>query len=143
MATTFPRSSSAYFESLGIPIEIARVSGSTEIAPHLGVADVIVDLTSSGSTLRVHGLREIEFSASGAARGQENSGHARARHHFIRVRSHTETRQEAIPKPGQVQADARKVFSRACLLSGAGLCPSLEAVDSINPHAPNFSFEGS
>jgi ATP phosphoribosyltransferase len=35
------------------------VSGATEIAPHLGVADVIVDLTSTGSTLRVNGLREI------------------------------------------------------------------------------------
>ena len=35
------------------------MSGATEIAPHLGVADVIVDITSTGSTLRAHGLREI------------------------------------------------------------------------------------
>jgi len=60
IATSFPRVASRYFETLGIPIEIAPVSGSTEIAPHLGVADVIVDLTSTGSTLRVNGLREIE-----------------------------------------------------------------------------------
>ena len=60
VATSFPRVASRYFEALGIPIEIAPVSGSTEIAPHLGVADVIVDLTSTGSTLRVNGLREIE-----------------------------------------------------------------------------------
>ncbi len=66
-------------------------------------------------------LRGIECSASGAAWGQENSGHARARHHFIPVRGHTETRQEAIPKPGKLRADARMVFSRACLPSGAGL----------------------
>jgi ATP phosphoribosyltransferase len=60
VATSFPRIASRYFEALGIPIEIARISGSTEIAPHLGVADVIVDLTSTGSTLRVNGLREID-----------------------------------------------------------------------------------
>ncbi len=88
-------------------------------------------------------LRGIEFGASGAARGQENRGHARARYHFIPVRSRTENRQEAIPRPGQLQADVRRVFSRACLPSGAGLCPPLMAVDSINPHAPNFFFEGS
>jgi ATP phosphoribosyltransferase len=59
VATSFPRCATRHFESLGIPITIAAVSGATEIAPHLGVADVIVDLTSTGSTLRVHGLREI------------------------------------------------------------------------------------
>lgn len=59
VATSFPRIARTYFDSLGVPIEIARVSGATEIAPHMGVADVIVDITSTGSTLRVHGLREI------------------------------------------------------------------------------------
>lgn len=60
VATSFPRSASMYFDSLGIPIQIARVTGAAETAPHLGVADVIVDLTSTGSTLRVNGLREID-----------------------------------------------------------------------------------
>jgi len=60
VATSFPRSALNYFESLGIPIQIAPVSGAAEIAPHLGVADVIVDLTSTGSTLRVNGLREVD-----------------------------------------------------------------------------------
>lgn len=59
VATSFPRCATRYFESLGIPIAIAPVSGATEIAPHLGIADVIVDLTSTGSTLRVNSLREI------------------------------------------------------------------------------------
>ena len=59
VATSFPRCAMRHFESLGIPITIAPVSGATEIAPHLGVADVIVDLTSTGSTLKVNGLREI------------------------------------------------------------------------------------
>ncbi|MDA1266100.1 MAG: ATP phosphoribosyltransferase [Planctomycetota bacterium] len=59
VATSFPRSAARHFESLGIPITIAPVSGATEIAPHLGIADVIVDITSTGSTLRAHSLREI------------------------------------------------------------------------------------
>jgi len=59
VATSFPRCARTYFDALGIPITIAPVSGATEIAPHLGVADVIVDLTSTGSTLKVNGLREI------------------------------------------------------------------------------------
>jgi ATP phosphoribosyltransferase len=60
VATSFPRSASAYFESLGVPIRIAPVTGAAETAPHLGIADVIVDLTSTGSTLRVNGLRELD-----------------------------------------------------------------------------------
>lgn len=59
VATSFPRCAKNYFDTLGIPIEIAQVSGATEIAPHLGIADVIVDITSTGSTLKAHSLREI------------------------------------------------------------------------------------
>lgn len=59
IATSFPRTARSYFETLRIQIEIAPVTGATEIAPHLGVADVIVDLTSTGSTLQVNGLREV------------------------------------------------------------------------------------
>lgn len=68
VATSFPRCAARYFEKLGIPITIAPVSGATEIAPHLGVADAIVDLTSTGSTLRVNGLREIGTVLDSSAR---------------------------------------------------------------------------
>jgi ATP phosphoribosyltransferase len=59
VATSFPKVAKAFFEKVGVPVEIAAVSGAAEIAPHLGVAEVIVDLVSTGSTLRVNGLREI------------------------------------------------------------------------------------
>jgi ATP phosphoribosyltransferase len=68
VATSFPRIARRYFEGLGVPIVIAPVTGATEVAPHLGVADVIVDLTSTGSTLRVHGLREIGTVMESSAR---------------------------------------------------------------------------
>ena len=59
VATSFPQVTRRYFEQLGRRVDIVPVSGATEVAPHLGVADVVVDLTSTGSTLRVNGLREI------------------------------------------------------------------------------------
>ena len=68
VATSFPRVTETFFRSAGIPIDIARVSGAAEIAPHLGVADVIVDLVSTGSTLRVNGLREVQTVLESTAR---------------------------------------------------------------------------
>jgi ATP phosphoribosyltransferase len=59
VATSFPRTTERFFRSLEVDIELAPVSGAAEIAPHLGVAEVIVDLVSTGSTLKVNGLREI------------------------------------------------------------------------------------
>jgi ATP phosphoribosyltransferase len=68
VATTFPRLSARFFASAGIGVELVPVSGAAEIAPHLGVADVVVDLVSTGSTLRVNGLREIATVLESSAR---------------------------------------------------------------------------
>lgn len=68
VATVFPRLTRDYFARLGMPVEVVPMSGSIEIAPHLGIADVIVDLTSTGSTLRVNGLVEIATVLESTAR---------------------------------------------------------------------------
>lgn len=68
VATSFPGITTRFFAERGIDIEIAKVSGAAEIAPHLGVADVIVDLVSTGSTLRVNRLAEIETIVESTAR---------------------------------------------------------------------------
>ena len=60
VATVFPRITRRFFAERGRSVEIVPVSGAAEIAPHLGIADLVVDLTSTGSTLRVNGLREVE-----------------------------------------------------------------------------------
>lgn len=60
VATVFPRISAKFFRDRNRAVEIVPVSGAAEIAPHLGIADIVVDLTSTGSTLRVNGLREVE-----------------------------------------------------------------------------------
>ena len=59
VATVFPRITRRFFADRGQAVEIVPVSGAAEIAPHIGIADVIVDLVSTGSTLRVNGLQEI------------------------------------------------------------------------------------
>jgi len=59
VATVFPRLTADYFARAGKQVVLVPVSGAVEIAPHLGIADIILDLTSTGSTLRVNGLREV------------------------------------------------------------------------------------
>lgn len=78
VATSFPRTTSLRLSSQGIRVDIVPVSGATEAAPHLGIADAIADLTSSGHTLRVNGMREIEtLLESSACMVAANSARAR------------------------------------------------------------------
>lgn len=59
IATSFPDSARRYFESIGGNPEIVKISGSVEVAPALGVADAIVELTATGSSLQLNDLRAI------------------------------------------------------------------------------------
>ena len=60
IATSFPNIAKEYFEKLGKTPKIIEVSGATEITPRLGLSDVVVDITSSGSTLKSNKLRIID-----------------------------------------------------------------------------------
>jgi len=60
IATEFPEVTRKFFESKGIKVHVVEVSGATEVTPHIGVADAIVDLTSSGTTLSMNHLVVIE-----------------------------------------------------------------------------------
>jgi ATP phosphoribosyltransferase len=60
VATVFPRLTAEFFARVGRPVTVVPISGAAEIAPHLGVADIIVDLVSTGSTLKTNGLQEVE-----------------------------------------------------------------------------------
>lgn len=59
IATSYPESARIFFESLGGSPEIVKISGSVEVAPALGVADAIVELTATGSSLQLNDLRSI------------------------------------------------------------------------------------
>ena len=60
VATEFPQLTRKYLESKGIPVKIVQLSGSTEIAPFIGVSDLIADLTSTGTTLKMNHLQMVE-----------------------------------------------------------------------------------
>lgn len=60
VATSFPCIAADYFEKAGKKAEIIEVSGATEITPRLGLANVVVDITSSGETLKSNKLKIID-----------------------------------------------------------------------------------
>ncbi len=59
VATTFPNLTKAFFDKMGKQVNIAEVTGAAEVAPQVGLADVITDLTETGSTLKLNHLREV------------------------------------------------------------------------------------
>ena len=59
VATSYPNSARQYFRDLGGQPEIIEISGSVEVAPSLGLADGIVELTATGSTMLLNDLRPI------------------------------------------------------------------------------------
>lgn len=67
-ATKFPELTRRYLRERGLVAEVIKLYGSIEIAPLVGLADRIVDLVSSGETLRQNGLREVETIAEVSAR---------------------------------------------------------------------------
>jgi ATP phosphoribosyltransferase len=60
VATKYPLLTANYFGARGTPVEIIRLSGSVELAPSLGLCDVIVDLVETGRTLQENGLSVID-----------------------------------------------------------------------------------
>lgn len=60
IATSYPRLVKGFLAEHGVEAEIHEISGSVEIAPGIGLADVVADLVSSGSTLFMNGLKEVE-----------------------------------------------------------------------------------
>ncbi|HRR91362.1 MAG TPA: ATP phosphoribosyltransferase, partial [bacterium] len=68
VATKYPRIARDFFNKRGISIEILNLSGSIELAPVTGIADVIVDIVSTGRTLKENNLRIWEEIAYSSAR---------------------------------------------------------------------------
>ncbi len=60
IATSFPNITKNYFDSKNKNVHIIEVSGATEVTPELGLADLIVDITSTGSTLKVNKLKILD-----------------------------------------------------------------------------------
>jgi ATP phosphoribosyltransferase len=60
IATTYPKTLSQFLDAKGVKAEIIEISGSTEIAPSIGLSEAVCDLVSSGSTLLSNILKEVE-----------------------------------------------------------------------------------
>jgi ATP phosphoribosyltransferase len=60
VATEFPEITRQYFQNLGVNVEVIKVSGACEMTPHVGIADAIVDISSSGTTLLINHLKAID-----------------------------------------------------------------------------------
>jgi ATP phosphoribosyltransferase len=59
IATSFPRVTTRFLEERGVEAHVVEVRGAVEVTPQLGVADAVVDLVATGSTLRMNGLRAV------------------------------------------------------------------------------------
>jgi len=60
VATAHPNVTRQYFAAREVPVEVIALSGAVEVAPRLGLAEAIVDLVSTGSTLAMNGLRPVD-----------------------------------------------------------------------------------
>jgi ATP phosphoribosyltransferase len=60
VATEYPNLSQKYFENAGKQVEILVIRGTAELAPTLGLAEIIVDITETGETLRMNRLKVID-----------------------------------------------------------------------------------
>jgi ATP phosphoribosyltransferase len=79
VATKYPRTARRYFEGIGRQAEIIALHGSIELAPLVGLAECIVDLTATGTTLRENNLTVLDEISSSTARLIANRGAYRLR----------------------------------------------------------------
>ena len=68
IATKYPNVARSFFEAKGMDIKVIKIEGSVELTPLLGLADAIVDIVETGSTLKENGLEVIEEIAPVSAR---------------------------------------------------------------------------
>ena len=60
IATKYVNSTRAYFAGQGLQVEVIKLYGSMELAPLVGLSDLIVDVVDTGNTLKANGLRPLE-----------------------------------------------------------------------------------
>jgi ATP phosphoribosyltransferase len=85
VATKYPEMARRYFSGRGQQVEIIKLYGSMELAPLVGLSDVIVDLVATGNTLRANGLVEIQTIVESSARLVVNKAAMKMKHAAIRA----------------------------------------------------------
>lgn len=85
VATKYPEITRRHFADKGEQVEIIKLYGSMELAPLVGLADVIVDLVATGTTLRANGLIETEIICQVSSRIVVNKASMKTKHAQIRA----------------------------------------------------------
>lgn len=80
IATKYPNITERYFAAKGIQIELIKLYGSIELAPLVGLSERIVDLVSTGGTLRDNGMVEVETIAEVTSRLIANRASLKTKH---------------------------------------------------------------
>jgi ATP phosphoribosyltransferase len=83
IATKYPNITEKYFSGKGVQVEIIKLYGSIELAPLVGLSERIVDLVSTGETLRQNGLVEVETIADITCRLIVNRASLKTKHKRI------------------------------------------------------------
>ena len=83
VATKFPVMAERFFRSQGLQVEVIKLHGNVELAPLTGIADVIVDLVSTGATLRENNLVELVKIMDSTTRLVSNRVSYRTKHEKI------------------------------------------------------------
>ena len=83
VATKFTNLTTKFFQSRGIHVEVLKLYGSIEIAPIVGLAQRVVDLVSTGGTLKANGLVEVETIMDVSARLVVNRASLKTKHREI------------------------------------------------------------
>ncbi|MGI5911865.1 MAG: ATP phosphoribosyltransferase [Syntrophomonadaceae bacterium] len=83
VATKFPAVAERFFRSQGLQVEIIKLHGNVELAPIMGISDVIVDIVSTGQTLRENNLVELVRIMDSTARLIANRVSYRIKHERI------------------------------------------------------------
>ena len=84
IATSYPEITRRYFADLGIQVDIIYLSGSVELGPVVGLSDIIVDISSTGKTLRKNNLRPIAEIMNSSARLVVNNVAYKVKHDQIK-----------------------------------------------------------
>jgi len=96
IATKYVRSTQQYFAAQGMQVEIIKLYGSMELAPLVGLADLIVDVVDTGNTLKANGLKPLEKIADISSRLVVNRASMKRKH--ARVQSLIDQLAEAVRK---------------------------------------------
>jgi len=84
VATKFANITKRYFAQQGVQIEVIKLNGALELAPSMGLADIIVDIVDSGNTLKANGLEPLQLIAQVSSRVIVNKAALKMKHALIR-----------------------------------------------------------